>query len=160
MQNSANTRPPSTRKLFDTMKSSSDWISPIPGICTPDHTEKPRTHGMESNAKSGPLMAMARLRVMFHSSIEKRRMFSNTAITVESAAKAMQRKNTVPHNCPNGICSNTAGRVRNTRLGPESGATPYAKHAGKMMRPAMMATSVSMPAICTASPVSLRSRPM
>ena len=80
-------------------------------------------------------------------------MFSNTAMTVESAAKLMNRKKSVPHTCPNGICENTLGSVMNTSPGPLPGSTPNAKHAGKMMRPAMNATSVSSPAMRRASPV-------
>ena len=80
-------------------------------------------------------------------------MFSNTATTVDSAAKLMNRKNSVPHSCPTGIWLNTLGSVMNTRPGPLPGSTPNAKHAGKMMRPAMMATSVSSPATRSASPV-------
>ena len=48
-------------------------------------------------------------------------MFSNTAMTVESAAKDMNTKNSVPHTCPPGICSNTLGSVMNTSPGPASG---------------------------------------
>ena len=62
-------------------------------------------------------------------------MFSNTATTVDSAAKLMNRKNSVPHSCPTGIWLNTLGSVMNTRPGPLPGSTPNAKHAGKMMRP-------------------------
>ena len=43
--------------------------------------------------------------------------FSNTAMMVESAAKLMNTKNSVPHSCPNGIWSNTLGSVTNTSAG-------------------------------------------
>ena len=58
------------------------------------------------------------------------------------------------------MCENTEGSVTNTSPGPAPGSTPNAKHAGKMTRPAMMATSVSSPAMLSASPVSRRSLPM
>ena len=45
------------------------------------------------------------------------------------------------------------GSVMNTRLGPEPGSTPNAKHDGKMTRPAMSATMVSSTATRSASPV-------
>ena len=160
MQKKAKTKAPNTKKLLETRKSSIDWMSPMPGMETPESTENPKTQGRDAKTSSGALQTTARLRVMFHWSMEKRRMFSNTAMTVESAAKAMHKKKSVPHSCPKGICWKTAGRVRNTRLGPEVGLTPNAKHAGKMIRPAMMATRVSRPAICTASLVILWSRAM
>ena len=50
--------------------------------------------------------------------------FSNTAMTVESAAKLMNTKNSAPHTLPSGIWPNTTGSVANTSEGPESGVTP------------------------------------
>ena len=88
------------------------------------------------------------------------RMHSNTAMTVESAAKLMKMKNSVPHTFPSHICSNTDGSVMNTSPGPESGATPKAKQAGKMMRPVASATPVSRAPMVAASPMSERSLPM
>ena len=48
-------------------------------------------------------------------------MFSNTAITVDMAAKSMNRKNRVPQIRPPLIALNTLGRVMNSRFGPAVG---------------------------------------
>ena len=160
VQNSRNTRAPSGSTLFDMRKSSMAWILPIPGTSTPAHTLKPSTHGSDNSASAMPFTRQARLRDQPHSSMLKLMMFSNTATTVDSAAKLMNRKNSVPHSCPTGIWLNTLGSVMNTRPGPLPGSTPNAKHAGKMMRPATSATAVSKPQMRSASPVSERSLPM
>ena len=99
-------------------------------------------------------------RLMPHLSIEKLMRFSNTAMMVDSAAKLMNTKNSAPHSCPSGIWLNTLGSVMNTSDGPSPGLTENAKHAGKMMRPAVSATSVSSPQMRSASPVSERPFPM
>ena len=70
-------------------------------------------------------------------------MFSKTAMTVDRAAKDMNTKNREPQKRPKGILLKMFGRVTNTRPGPEPGLTPKAKQAGKMMRPAMSATTGS-----------------
>ena len=87
-------------------------------------------------------------------------MFSNTAMTVESAAKDMNTKNSEPQSRPNGMLLKMLGRVTNTRPGPEPGFTPKAKQAGKMMSPAMSATMVSSRTMYRASPVRERDLPM
>ena len=51
-------------------------------------------------------------------------MFSNTASTVESAAKAMNRKNREPHNRPMAMLAKMLGRVMKIRLGPLVWSTP------------------------------------
>ena len=79
-------------------------------------------------------------------------MFSNTAITVESAAQDINRKNRLPQIRPPIMEMNTFGNVMKIRLGPLSGFTPNAKHAGKMIRPAVIATNVSRIATFTDSP--------
>lgn len=61
---------------------------------------------------------------MPHLSIEKLIRFSNTAMTVDSAAKLMNTKNSAPQMLPSGIWPNTTGSVANTSDGPESGVTP------------------------------------
>ena len=86
-------------------------------------------------------------------------MFSNTAMTVERAAKLMKMKNSVPHSWPPAMTLKMLGRVTKTRPGPEPGSTPKAKQAGKMIRPAIRATKVSRPMIHMASPVRERSLP-
>lgn len=79
---------------------------------------------------------------------------SKTAVTVEKLAKVMNRKKSPPQSCPIGILMKIFGSATKIRDGPSAGATPKAKQAGKMMRPAMMATKVSRIVMRTASPVS------
>ena len=80
-------------------------------------------------------------------------MFSNTAITVDMAAKSMNRKNRVPQIRPPLMALNTLGRVMNSRFGPLSGLMPKLKQAGKIIRPETIATKVSSAIIHIASPV-------
>ena len=49
-------------------------------------------------------------------------------------------------------CWKTVGRVMNTSEAPLSGLTPTLNAAGKIIRPARMATSESTSEICTAEP--------
>ena len=84
-------------------------------------------------------------------------MFSNTPMTVESAAQLMKTKKSVPQRMPPSMALKMLGRVMKIRPGPLSGATLKAKQAGKMIRPAMMATKVSRLMIHRASPVRERS---
>ena len=142
--------------LLDTRKSSTVWMSPTPGMTTSESTLNPSAQGSDSSGMAMRFTVTARRRDQPHSSMENRRMPSNTAMTVESAAKDMNTKNSVPHTCPPHICSNTLGSVMNTRPGPESGATPKAKQAGKMMSPVARATPVSSTPIVAASPMSER----
>ena len=79
-------------------------------------------------------------------------IFSNTAITVENAAKDIKMKNRLPQSRPPAMEMNTFGRVMKIRLGPLSGLIPKAKQAGKMINPAVNATQVSSTATLTASP--------
>ena len=79
-------------------------------------------------------------------------IFSNTAITVEKLANTINRKNSAPHTRPPAIFTNTFGSVTKIRDGPASGCTPYEKHAGKMIIPAISATNVSSPQMLAASP--------
>ena len=51
-------------------------------------------------------------------------MFWNTAITVESAAKVMNKKNSAPQNRPWGMWLNTLGSVMKISGGPDVGLTP------------------------------------
>ncbi len=53
-----------------------------------------------------------------HRSIQQARMFSNTAVTVDRAAKNRNTKNSAPHSRPPGMALNTLGRVTKIRLGP------------------------------------------
>ena len=142
--------------LLDTRKSSTVWMSPTPGMTTSESTLNPSAQGSDSSGMTMRFTVTARLRDHPHWSIENLRMPSNTAMTVESAANDMNTKNSVPHTCPPHICSNTLGSVMNTSPGPESGATPKAKQAGKMMSPVARATPVSSTPIVAASPMSER----
>ena len=53
-----------------------------------------------------------------HKSIHEDIMFSNTAMSVEIAAKSMNRKNTPPQNIPYSICENTDTKVTKISPGP------------------------------------------
>lgn len=50
--------------------------------------------------------------------------FSNTAITVVSAAELRNRKNSTPHQRPPGMWLNTFGSEMKTSPGPEPASTP------------------------------------
>ena len=89
--------------VFEMRKSSMSRMLPMPGTSTPAHRLKPSTHGSDSNASAMPFTMHAFVRGMPHSSMLKPTMFSNTAMTVDSAAKLMNRKNSAPHSWPNGI---------------------------------------------------------
>ena len=99
-------------------------------------TLKPRTQGMEPKKTSGSRMRTLFLRLQ------------------QKLAKVMNRKKSPPQSCPIGILMKIFGSATKIRDGPSAGATPKAKQAGKMMRPAMMATKVSRIVMRTASPVS------
>lgn len=86
-------------------------------------------------------------------------MFSNTAMIVESAAKDINTKKSVPQILPPGIFANTLGSVMKIRLGPASCGTLYAKQDGITIIPAIKATSVSSAQILIASPGIERSLP-
>ena len=115
---------------------------------------KPRIHGSDSTIITTALMSADFFTDIFVRSELKPIIFWKIAITVESAANAMKRKNSDPHNCPKNIWLKIFGNVTNISFGPCDGSTPNAKHAGKIMKPAMIATSVSSPSTCSASPVS------
>ena len=100
-QKSTKITEPRGRMLLDTIKSSrSMMVVPSPRICTPDQGPKPSTAGMERTITSTILASTAFLRSHPSSSMEKARMFSNTAITVDKAANAINRKNRAPHSLP------------------------------------------------------------
>ena len=160
VQNKQMISAPMGSMLFERMKSSRPWMSPIPGIWKPAHTLKPSAHGSDSTMSRTPLMATDLVRDQPHWSMANAIMPSNTAMMVERAAKLMNTKNSEHHNWPSGICSKTLGNVTKTKPGPEPGSTPKAKHAGKMMRPAMRATNVSRAPTRIDSPMSERSLPM
>ena len=99
-------------------------MSPIPGIVKPAQTLKPKIQGIESRAISVLLIMHDFERLQPKWSMPHAIIVSNTAIIVDNAANAINKKNKLPHSCPRGICENTVGRVINTRPGPESGVIP------------------------------------
>ena len=106
------------------------------------------------------LIAAVFLRLQPVRSMQQDMMFSKTASTVENAANAMNTKNRLPHRRPPAMWLKMLGRVTKMRFGPLSGDTSNAKHAGKMIRPAVNATKVSSTATLTASPMSARPLPI
>ena len=87
-------------------------------------------------------------------------IFSNTAVTVEKLANVISTKKSVPQNLPSGILIKISGSVAKISDGPCAGSTPYAKQAGKIIIPDMIATNVSSVAMVMASPISLFSLSM
>lgn len=92
-------------------------------------------------------------------------MFSNTAITVENDAKIIKRKKSVPKTLPPGMLLKMDDSVVKRKLAPTvpaSAVTPplNVKHAGKMMRPDIIATKVSKHTMVIDSPRRRRSLPM
>ena len=78
-------------------------------------------------------------------------IFSKTAIIVEKLAKVINKKNSPPHNSPPFMFIKILGRVIKIRLGPELTSTPKLKQAGKIIKPAAIATNVSKRQIFTPS---------
>ena len=115
---------------------------------------KPRIHGNDSTMITIALMSEDFFTDTFVRSELKPIIFWKMAMTVESAANAINRKNSAHHNCPKNIWLKIFGNVTKMSFGPCDGSTPNAKQAGKIMKPAMIATSVSSPNTCNASPVS------
>ena len=142
--------------LLTRKSSRSSTPEPFPNGINPLHTLNPRTQGMESTATTTILTITAFFRLHPVKSMAKDKMFSKTAITVDTAAKIINKKNKAPQILPPAMELNTFGSVIKIRLGPSPGSTPYAKHDGKMIRPAIKATKVSRSVTRTASPVRLR----
>ena len=137
------------------MKSSKSIIFvPAPNGVMFCNTLNPNIHGSDNTIMTIALMSEDFLTDTFVRSELKPIIFWKIAITVERAAKDMNKKNNAPHNCPKNMWLNIFGNVTNISFGPCDGSTPNAKHAGKIMKPAMIATSVSSPSTCSASPVS------
>ena len=140
-----------------TRKSSKSKIFfPAPNGEMPLHILNPRIHGTDK------IRIAIRLQItdffLLHpvSSIANVMIFSKTAMIVDAAAKNIHRKNNVPQILPPLIALKIFGSVIKIRLGPCPGFTPNAKHAGKMIIPAISATQVSRIVTQIASPVSAR----
>ena len=155
MQNNRKIKDPSGSRLLLTMKSSKSIIFvPAPNGVMFCNRLKPRIHGSDSTMITTALMSDDFFTDTFVRSELKPIIFWKTAMTVESAANAINRKNSDPHSCPKNIWLKIFGSVTKMSFGPCDGSTPKAKHAGKIMKPAIIATSVSSPNTCSASPVS------
>lgn len=103
-----------------TRKSSKSSTEP-PGSLRPLNTLKPSTQGMESTMMAMRFTTTAFVRLQPVRSMAKERIFSNTAMIVEKAAKDMKRKKRLPQSRPPFMVLNTLGRVIKIRLGPLSG---------------------------------------
>ena len=99
-------------------KKSSISIIPLPAIWNPDQYVKPSTQGTDNTNTRIILISATFLLESFVSSSQKDIMFSNTAITVESAAKIINTKNKVPITLPPGIALNMLESVVNRKLAP------------------------------------------
>ena len=154
-------RLPRGRMLLLTRKSSrSSTQVPLPRGSKPLQILKPKTQGRDSRIMPITAKGMRRRRSPPVSSQMLEIIISNTAITVDIAAKSMKRKKRVPQIRPPFIALKTLGRVMKSRFGPASGWIPKLKHAGKIIRPATIATKVSRNIIHRASLVSFCSLPM
>ena len=121
---------------METIKSSRSWIvEPAPSGVIKLRTLKPNIHGNEVINIIIPFIKTAFFLSQFHKSLQNARIFSNTAVRVDKAAKLIKIKNSVPHSLPAAILLNMFGKVTNTSPGPEPGSTLNAKHAGKITNP-------------------------
>ena len=154
-------RLPSGSRLLLIMKSSkSRTLLPSPNGMKPLHRLNPSTHGRESKITAAALHSTAFLMVQPVKSVANDTIFWNTAITVDTAANDINRKNSDPTSLPPAILLNTFGSVTKISFGPWPGSILNAKHAGKMIRPAIKATKVSRIVTEIASPIRLRSLPI
>ena len=157
VQNNRKIKDPSGSRLLLTMKSSKSIIFvPAPNGVMFCNRLNPRIHGSDNTMITTALMSEDFFTDTFVRSELNPIIFWKMAMTVESAANAINKKNNAPHNCPKNMWLKIFGNVTKMSFGPCDGSTPNAKHAGKIMNPAMIATSVSSPSTCSASPVSAR----
>ena len=99
-------------------------VEPAPSGWNPESTLKPSTQGILSTVSKTAL-----IRTLFfldhpYRSMPKAMIFSNTAMTVVSAAKLKNTKNMAPQSLPPAICAKIFGMVMKIRRGPESGWMP------------------------------------
>jgi len=100
---------------------------------------------MESTATTTILTITAFFRLHPVKSMAKDKMFSKTAITVDAAAKIINKKNKAPQILPPAMELNTFGSVIKIRLGPEAipSVPRNTNTAGMIIIPARNATPVS-----------------
>ena len=91
---------------------------PTPANCTPLQILKPSAHGRLNTNTSAMLISTAFLRDQPCISIANAMMFSNTAMTVEIAAKLINTKNSVPQMRPKCIALKILGSVMKISPGP------------------------------------------
>ena len=87
-------------------------------------------------------------------------MFSNTAMTVDIAAKSMNRKKRVPQNTAAAHSVEHVGEGDEQQVRTAVGVNAEAEAGGKIIRPETIATKVSSAIIHIASPVRRCSLPM
>ena len=85
---------------------------------------KPKAQGSESISKAIQFTILAFFLFQPVRSIAQARIVSNTARTVEKAAKLINTKKRLPQTLPSGILLKIFGKVIKIRLGPLSGCTP------------------------------------
>ena len=125
MQKMTNINEPIGRIRLLTRKSSrSKKFVPLPSGSIKLSTLNPRAQGRESMKTAIQFTTLAFFLLQPVMSIVQARMVSNTASTVENAAKLINTKKRLPHTLPRGILLNIFGRVMKMRLGPLSGCTP------------------------------------
>ena len=107
------------RKMLLTRKSSKSRMDPPKGFNQPKaHLLNPRTQGMDSNPIAKKLKIHTAFLLFPESSIPQLIIFSNTANTVDNAAKDINRKNRLPQILPPLMCAKMLGNVMKIRLGP------------------------------------------
>ena len=84
----------------------------------------PNAQGSDSTSTAIQFTRLAFFLLQPVRSIVQARIVSNTARTVEKAAKLINTKKRLPQTLPSGILLKILGRVINIRLGPLSGCTP------------------------------------
>ena len=144
VQNAMSTRLPIGNKLLLTIKSSKSKIEEsFPKGVINCRRLNPNAHGSEIAVTIRKLINTDFFRDHLKRSIEQATIFSKTAITVVRAAKLKNRKKSAPQIIPPSIALKMFGNVIKIRLGPLPGFILKARQAGKMIKPAMIATAVS-----------------
>ena len=82
----------------------------------PESRLNPNTHGSDSSNTSTKFIAIDFFLDISNFSEQHAIIFSNTAMTVDKAAKVINRKNIAPHILPPVIDVKTLGRVINIKM--------------------------------------------